>query len=370
MTVRQRPTAADGALVVVAVALLVLNGLADAYALGEVLALAIVAALPLAWRREAPVATLLLVGAGLVACLLVFEPYTASVAVAMIALYTVAVQGDRHQSLVVGAVTAVVLVATIGVIDARGTVSEGSLRLLLVFGALVVGDTVRSRRALRAAAAERAVQRQREREQAIERRAVQERLQIARELHDTIAHALVAINVRAGVAERLPAGSAEAITEIKQGSAEALSELRSTLSVLREDHGEPPTAPPQDLAALPALCDRARAGGLRTDADVDLAGATITSTVGRAAFRIVQEALTNVMRHADATCARVRIRVVTGIVEIDVSDDGTSATGAPEGYGLRGMAERAAALGGQVDAGPGTGGGWHVRARLPLVTRR
>ena len=283
-------------------------------------------------------------------------------AVAMIALYTVGLLGDRRRSLVVGAGSAVFLVAVIAWIETTGEVTEGALRLLLVLSALVVGDTVRSRRALRAAMAE-------EERRASRQRLDEERLRVARELHDTVAHALVAINVRAGVAARLQSGGDEALNEIKDVSAEALRDLRSTLDLLREQDSQAPTRPAQDLHDLGELFERARAGGLETQAEIDVGATPIASPVGQAGFRIVQESLTNVLRHAHATRARVGVQVSAGVLEIDVVDDGRGAPGAVArgaGHGLRGMAERAGALGGRVDAGPASGGGWRVHAELPL----
>jgi signal transduction histidine kinase len=290
----------------------------------------------------------------------------------MVALYTVGVRGDRRRSLVVGAVTAFVLVVAIALLEATGNVQEGTMRLLFVLGALVVGDTVRSRRALRQAAVERAAQRDREHEQDALRRMDEERLRIARELHDTIAHALVAINVRAGVAERVrdDRADAKAMGEIKQVSAEALRDLRATLDVLREQGAAAPTRPVQDLTAVPELVERARATGLDARVELALSGTQIASPVGHAAFRIVQESLTNVLRHADAKSARVRVRVATDTLEVEVVDDGRGGTLNGGGHGLRGMAERSRALGGSVVAGPAPGGGWRVHARLPLPVRR
>ena len=318
-------------------------------------------------RRRAPMLVLLATGAGLVACLAVFAPYRAAIAVAMVPLYTVAVLGDRRRSLIVGAITALGLVAAISVIGATGSVSDGSTRLLLVLGALIVGDAVRTRRALRAAAAAEAERVEAEREQESRRRVAGERLRIARELHDTLAHALVAINVRAGVAAHTGRDAAAALGEIKDVSAAALGDLRTTLDLLREEADAAPTQPALDLAGLPALLESARAGGLRAAAEVTVDGTAIPSPIGQAGYRIVQESLTNVLRHARASSARVVVRVVDRALDIEVVDDGRGGSGAGEGHGLRGMSERADALGGRVVAGPGERGGWRVHARLPLA---
>jgi signal transduction histidine kinase len=246
------------------------------------------------------------------------------------------------------------------------------LRLLLVFASLALGDTVRSRQALRDATRERARREAREREEADRRRAAQERMRIARELHDTLAHSLVAINVRASVAVDLHDSQDPwtALQDIKHASATALGDLRTTLNLLREQEDDAPTAPAFDLQALPGLVDQARSAGLHADIDVRVDGAAIPSAIGGATFRIVQEALTNVLRHADASSAHVSVRATAHELDIEITDNGhTHSTGVPAGLGLRGILERATALGGRLDAGPRGEGGWRVHAVLPLSGR-
>lgn len=365
-------TAVDAALVVAAAAALIVNGFVgtdhSVASKAAIVALALITAAPLAVRRRKPLASLLLVGAGLFLCLAFFGLYWAVIGVAMISLYTVAVRGDRRRSVLVGATIGVVLALTFGLLQATGSAPEGLVRLLLILGALVVGDTVRSRQALRRANVERGLQRERQHEQAELLRVEEERLRVARELHDTIAHALVAINVRAGVAAHLGTEDEDAVAfaDIKQISADALHDLRQTLDLLREPDAHAPTQPAQDLADLPELFKRASAGGLDAQLDVRTDGTAIPSTVGQAAYRIVQESLTNVLRHAHATHARASIRVVGNILEIEVTDDGGGGPRNTGGHGLSGMTERARTLGGSVVAGPHTGAGWAVRAELPL----
>jgi signal transduction histidine kinase len=310
----------------------------------------------------------------LLVCLAAFQPYDTAIYVLAIALYNVASLGDRRRSLIVGAATAVFLVTVITLIGSDNVARNTGLRLGVALGALVIGDTVRSRRELREAERERDLRISREREQENRRRLADERLRIARDLHDSVAHALVAINVRAGVAARLHGNEDTdgALKDIMAVSAEALDDLRTTLSLLREADDPAPTAPALDLASLRQVLDRAKAAGLDADADVRLNGHAIPIAVEQAGFRIVQEALTNVMRHAAATRAHVTLRVEADSLHIDVTDDGQSA--APDapptgGHGLRGMRERAAALGGDVTAGPGDHG-WHVHARLPLTSAK
>ncbi len=339
--------------------------------------LALAACVPLLWRERAPVASLLALEVGLVTCVVVFHPYDAAMGILMVQLVTVAILGDRRRSLVVGAITAIVLVVTIALLDKTGSfLDAGALaRLLLVLGAVVVGDTVRSRGALRIVRRERQLDAARESEERSRQRVINERLRIARELHDTLAHALVAINVRAGVAAHLGAAQPDtgAFSEIKDVSAQALHDLRATLDLLREGDEEAPTLPAQDLEELPRLIDRVRAAGLSAHAHVRLNGTEVPASISQTAFRIVQESLTNVLRHAHASRAEVRVGLAAGVLEIEIVDDGrgaSTAAGEGPGHGLLGMSERVVALGGGVAAGPRDAGGWRVHAKLPLGSGR
>jgi signal transduction histidine kinase len=335
--------------------------------------LAVLAAAPLAWRSQAPLIVLVGVELGAVVCAAAFDASWSATAVVLVQLYTVALLGDRQRSVLIGAVTAIAVVAAVVVIDGTVELTGAAFRIALVFAAVAAGDTIHSRRALRAAARERAQRERHEREEEARLRADAERLRIAQELHDTLAHSLVAINVRAGVALDLhqTEDPTAALRDIKQVSATALQDLRATLSLLRQQGDAAPTTPGFDLDSLPVLLDHARSTGLQTELDVQLDGAVIPSSVSSAAYRIVQEALTNVLRHADATSARVSVRAGTDGLDIDVTDDGRSDYAAAEpGLGLRGMTERSAALGGHLDAGPLERRGWRVHAVLPLSGER
>jgi signal transduction histidine kinase len=333
-------------------------------------ALAVASAAPLAWGTRAPLLALAGVAAGAILCDAAFDAGWSGTGLVAVQLFTVALLGDRHRSLIVGALMAVTVIAAIVVIDDAVSLAPLATRLPLVFATLAFGDTMRSRQALRAAAREREAREAREREEEGRRHAAEERLRIARELHDTLGHSLVAINVRAGVALDLHESddASDALQDVKQASATALRDLRATLSLLRDESEAAPTAPAFDLDALPGLVDHARSAGVHTDVDVQLNGAAVPSAVGGAAYRIVQEALTNVLRHANASSARVGLRTTRDALDIEVTDDGRAElAGMSPGLGLRGMAERAAALGGRVDAGPRASGGWRVHAVLPLA---
>jgi signal transduction histidine kinase len=327
--------------------------------------------------------------AGLVACILVLHAFDWSSVVAVVFLFLVALEGDRRRSIVVGIAAAAiligVLIALIPVLDGGDAVSNAGTRMLAALCALVLGDLVRSRRALRVAAAEKTERELDELRRRAEGQAVAERLRIARELHDTLAHALVAINVRSGVTAHLGVSpeAAEALTEIKNVSAQALTDLRGTLDVLRDPDTPAARNPALGLSAVPQLLARANAAGLRTVADLSLDGAAVPSVIDQTGFRIVQESITNVMRHAHASHAQVRIATTPESLVIEVTDDGRGdnahANGNGNGngrehregpgHGLQGMAERATAVGGTITAGPRPGRGWRVRAALPLTVR-
>ncbi|MEU7212201.1 sensor histidine kinase [Streptomyces sp. NPDC044989] len=208
-----------------------------------------------------------------------------------------------------------------------------------------------------------------ERAQAARRRADEERLRIARELHDVLAHSISVINVQAGVGLALldtdPEQARTALTTIKDQSKEALGEVRQVLDTLRSP-GDAPRAPAPGLDRLPELVEQAASAGLT----VEVAGKPPRLSPGTdlAAFRIVQEALTNVVRHSGSRRAHVRLDRDGKTLLLRVDDDGpaTGAEAGGSGNGLAGMRERAAALGGTIDAGPRPDGGFRVLATLPI----
>jgi signal transduction histidine kinase len=255
--------------------------------------------------------------------------------------------------------------------------------------AALLGGSVRGRRIERAAMEERARHLAETRDEEARRRVAEERLRIARDLHDSVAHSMASISVQAGVGahvlEERPADAREAFLAIKDASGRALAELRATLGMLRSDQAAAPREPTAGLDRLPALVDSSRAAGLEVDVVVEGEARTLPPAVDTAAFRIVQESLTNVIRHAGATRATVAVRHGDDDVEIEVTDDGRGAGpstagasaavasgGGPSGggdggggHGLAGMRERAALLGGELSAGHRRSGGYRVRARLP-----
>jgi signal transduction histidine kinase len=205
-----------------------------------------------------------------------------------------------------------------------------------------------------------------------ERRLGEERLRIAREVHDVVAHSMVAINVQAGVAAHLlehdTEQAREALLQIKRSSGDALTDLRATLGLLRDSDQAAPVGPAGGLDELETVADQLRSAGVEVTIDVDTVGA-VPTPVQSAGYRIVQESLTNVLRHANAHAVGVVIRADDDMLTIVIADDGTGPEGASTGSsaGVRGMRERAKALGGTLDAGPGPQGGWRVEATMPLA---
>mgnify|MGYP001245889834 CR=1 FL=1 len=240
-----------------------------------------------------------------------------------------------------------------------GRIAATTLGILIVFG---VGESIRTRRERFAEYRRLASQREQSEVQA-------ERVRIARELHDVLAHSLSQINVQAGVGlhlmDRQPDKAAEALASIKETSKTALDEVRAVLGALRSDGAsDAPLVPEPGLDRLPALVAGIRGVDVTLDAEVHDA----PKPVQLALYRIVQESLTNVTRHANARTARVRVWADDAAVHVEVVDDGTGpATLASEtgGRGLLGMRERAELLGGSLSAGPADAGGFRVAATIP-----
>ena len=217
---------------------------------------------------------------------------------------------------------------------------------------------------------ERMTEAERVRREETKRRASEERLRIARELHDVLGHNLSLINVQAGTAlhllEERPEQAEGALSAIKQASNEALRDLRSVLDVLREGGEEAPRTPLPSLADLDDLVSRTSLAGLQVDKRIIGVERSLPPGVERAAFRIVQEALTNVTRHAMAQRATIRIDYRDEEIAIEIRDDGRGSSTVEEGNGIAGMRERASALGGELEVESPASGGFVVRARLPM----
>jgi signal transduction histidine kinase len=244
-------------------------------------------------------------------------------------------------------------------------IAATTLGILIVFG---LGESARTR-------SERFAQIARIRTQRRQSEVQAERVRIARELHDVLAHSLSQINVQAGVGLHLmdsqPDKARDALASIKETSKSALDEVRSVLGVLRAGGGEDdaPLVPESDLSRLDWLAASVSTQGI----EVTVTGSpgTVPQATQLAMFRIVQESLTNIVRHAHATSAQVHLGLRGGFYEVSVTDNGTAPapTGESEGRGLLGMRERAELLGGTLEAGPVDGGGFRVSARIPARSR-
>jgi signal transduction histidine kinase len=296
-----------------------------------------------------------------------------------VALYTLTAYGDGHRSRRIasgGVGMLVVAWLAFAVVHPPNDVGWLFFRIGTAVMAGVLGESVRMGRVLAAEAHERAERAERTREEEARRRVDAERLHIAREVHDTVAHAIAIINVQAGVTahvlDKRPQQVRETLETIEQTSARALRDLRATLGVLRQaDDGR---APAPGLDRIEELIGLAREAGLDVKVEACVPPRELPGPVDRAAYRILQESITNVIRHAGP--ARVTVCVEHGSqdLRIRVVDDGCGgyATDRPlgatdgSGRGIAGMRERCALLGGELTAGPRPGSGFEVYARLPL----
>ncbi len=231
---------------------------------------------------------------------------------------------------------------------------------------LVVGEVVRVRRERVVADRQAYVETER-------RQANEERLRIARELHDVVAHHMSLINVQAGVAlhlfDRRPEQAQTALAAIKTASKEALGEMRALVGVLREEAEAAPRAPADMLGSLDGLIERSGHAGLAVRKQVDGDERPLPASVELTAFRIIQEAITNVVRHSGGRTADIRLDYGAHVLTVQVVDDGTGGTrvgSLEEGRGIRGMRERVAALGGTLTVDAAPSGGLRLRAALPL----
>jgi signal transduction histidine kinase len=318
----------------------------------------------LAWRERWPLLPVLVAVAAADVYVAVGYPYGPIFASVAISLFT-AVQAVSRR--VVWPITAAGYVGFIAamVVDARRRDSVGLGHLALVAGwvlvVLAVAEVARIRR-------EQAAEIARTAEEEEQRRATEQRLALARDLHDVLAHNISLINVQASVALHLldehPEQARPALASIKDASRGALHELRTALDILRHGEGVP-LAPAPRLADLRDLVAGVEAGGLRVELEQEDRAEVLPTSVELAAYRIVQEALTNVTRHARARTVRVTLRSVGEDLRLEVQDDGVGGE-VHAGNGISGMRERAAALGGSLDAGPCVGGGFRVAATIPV----
>ena len=346
---------------------------------------------PLVFRRRAPMTVFGVIAAVAFVQWLVAGPALADVAL-LVALYTVALESEWYLVTAAGVILeAGVVMAMVRWNPASNHVQSFVFLTGLVFTALLAGVVVRALRSQLDWLAERAERLERERDQQATLAAVTERARIAREMHDVVSHniqVMVTLADAASLAQASdPVRAGEAIREISSTGRQALTDMRRMLGVLREESGPggtgaddgangsgpSPFAPQPGLGELPALVDRVRATGL--DVSVRRVGAPfeVSNAAGLTVYRVVQEALTNALKHADEpTSVEVRLSFADPDVAVRITDNGRAKVTVPSaapspsggGHGLAGMAERATAFGGTLQAGPRPDGGWEVEAML------
>ena len=328
--------------------------------------------LPLLARRAWPLAVLVVVALGaVITAPAVDEPWVQVAALALASFTYGEGSTDRTWSaltiITVTALTSFALIAQ----DAE-PVEALVLTFVIVVPAWLAGDVLRTRRveaAQRAEAAERSL---REREARLAAAAAEERRHVARELHDIVAHAVSVMVIQAGAARQVlhssPKDAEDAMLAVESTGREAMSELRRFLGALSADDESAGLAPQPGIGQLPTLLERVREAGLPAILEVDGEPRPVSPSVDVTAFRIVQEALTNALRYAQRAATLVRLTWEPVQLRVEILDEGPAATAQPSaaGRGLAGMHERASLIGGRVEAGPRVGGGFAVRAWLPL----
>ncbi len=355
-------------------------------------ALSVLAAAALTGRRRWPLEVFAVTLGVAVIAIRIVPPAGAISLPVVIAVYTLAQLDARRRALLLAVLAGVALTLARGFFQYRGwSDARTAVEPALALAALFLGWELSSRRAYVAEIEARAVQAERSREEEARRQIDAERLRIARELHDVLAHGIATISVQAGVAAHVlhdrPEHAEQALRTIKATSKEALRELRGILGVLRQAEESEPRAPASGLGQLDALLQSTVEAGLPTRTVLRGERRRLPASVDQAAYRIVQESLTNVLRHAGRASAVVEVAYGDEVVTITVDDDGRghadgslgvngnaaaqrSVNGhaaAQPGHGILGMRERAHALGGELEAGPRAEGGFRVLARLPIM---
>jgi signal transduction histidine kinase len=360
---RRHPTLVDVVLVL-ALAAGYVGGAAHNHEWTGGVPLAALQVAPLLWRRRYPRTVLTAVTATWIAYIWAIggiPPIATAVAI-----YTVAANLPRTDALRVAAIA--VGASTVAPL-AHGGWNRALSDLIPFVAAWVIGDNLGTRRAYTRALEERAERLEREQESERARAVAEEQARIARELHDVIAHTVSVMVVQAAAANDVfdarPERAREALRAIEASGRTALSELRRLLGVVRGDGAD--YAPPPGLDRLDELVAQVRAAGLAVAVSVEGAPRQLPAGVDLSAYRVVQEALTNTLKHAEATRADVALRYRDDALDVEVRDDGdATANGDGPGHGLIGMRERVTAFGGSLETGPLNTGGFRVSARFPL----
>jgi signal transduction histidine kinase len=334
----------------------------------------------LAVRRRWPFLVLVVSAIAAEAYLVQFEGHHGSMVLAapLIALYTVADASTRRRALIIGVLAALALAGFHMLVKPSSWLGADNIALAALGGlAVAAGDASRNRRAYLAEVEARARHAETDREAEAARRVTEERLRIARDLHDAVGHHLALIYVQAGVAAHVltdpPAQAREALGHIRNASKTTLGELSATVGLLRQPGEQAaPTDPVVGLAGIDGLLAAFRRSGLAITAQVDGPARPIPVAADLTAYRVIQESLTNVCKHAGPTTVAVRLVYEPDSLRILVDNETahpprSGAEPAGAGHGLVGMRERVTALGGNLHAGPRPDGGYRVTAMLPLV---
>jgi signal transduction histidine kinase len=333
--------------------------------------------LPLAWRRRWPLQVLIVVACGGLVYLSLAHATNNFILPLMVALYTVtATAGSRQRTVAIagGALLYAIFIALVFKPDAGSTPRQIVGAATLLGLGIAIGEAVRSHRALLGAMRERAERAEREQELQTRREVDEERLRIARDVHDLVAHNIATISTQASVGAHIgrddPVRAVEALDSINLVSTRALEDLRRALGVVRDANGSDPTAPAPSVHEVSALVEQARGAGLSVELTLEGSSVSLAPALQIAVYRIVQEALTNVMRHARGARAAVRIISAPTQVDVEIVNDATgratSASVAGSNSGLVGMRERAESVGGVFEAAATARGGFRVHATLPL----
>lgn len=336
-------------------------------------------AVSLLWRRSHPLVVYAATVGGAATWALIGQVYGAALVMVLVAFFTLCVERPgRLAPLALGCAGALTIWGAGGVAGTWGWWGGPQLDMWAeMIAAGAAGAFVSARRSWKASELLRAQDQQRARHDEIRRQIVSERLRIARELHDVVAHSMAMINVQASAAATLvgtdPLRVTESLQAIRRASKDGLRELRSILDVLRQVDDQAPAVALPNREAFEALVEATRSAGVECTLSWKLHMSDATPGTALAAYRIAQESLTNVVRHAPRSVTSVTVRGDDSAILIEVTNDASGASGTfteGSGTGIAGMRERARMLGGSLEAGPNPGGGFTVRALLPIAALR
>lgn len=343
-----------------------------------VVVLAVVGSVALTFRRRAPIAVLVVTTGVATAFAIAEQAKSPIVAYMGVAIFTVVLSKDRLTRTVAVIATALLTLIAESLFVGGDILNNLGLVFFVLFSG-AIGEAVRNRRAYLQELEERALRAEQSRDEEAQRQVIEERLRIAHELHDVIAHHIALMNVQSGVAAHVlrtqPDEAEHALALVRSGGRTVLQELTVLLCVLRRSGSPLPTAPAPSLSELRALIQSFTSAGVEVDWTPPEAMGKLPEVIELTAYRIVQESLTNVLKHAPGASANVSITRAPGTLTITVTDTGPSHTGPARAishlgaeHGLIGMRERVTAVGGTLDTGPRPEGGFAVHAVLPFET--